>query len=215
MRLRHGWPLALLAALLVAIPILEVWLLVQVGQNLGLLPTVLILLVVAIVGFLLMRHEGSRAWKALNDAFTKGKVPTGELADAALILVGGVLLMLPGFVTDVLGLLFLLRWTRPLARKVIAFFVARRINRLGIPVMRARLDRENLIEGETVESPPANGQRPEGPTIIAGEIEEPSQPARSEEPRRSPKFRFGRPGTQALKEAALSSLRRGSGDSST
>ena len=181
MRLRHGWPLALLAALLVAIPILEVWLLVQVGQNLGLLPTVLILLVVAIVGFLLMRHEGSRAWKALNDAFTKGKVPTGELADAALILVGGVLLMLPGFLTDVIGLLFLLRWTRPFARKVIAFFVARRINRLGIPVMRARLDRENLIEGETVESPPGNGQKPEGPTIIAGEIEEPSQPARPED----------------------------------
>ena len=88
-----------------------------------------------------MRHEGSRAWKALNDAFTKGKVPTGELADAALILVGGVLLMLPGFLTDVIGFLFLLRWTRPVARKMIAFFVARRINRLGIPVMRARLDR--------------------------------------------------------------------------
>ena len=69
----------------------------------GLLPTVLILLVEAVVGVLLMRHEGSRAWKALNDAFTKGKVPTGELADAALILVGGVLLMLPGFLTDIIG----------------------------------------------------------------------------------------------------------------
>ena len=116
--------------------------------------------------------------------YFKGKVPTGELADAALILVGGVLLMLPGFLTDVIGFLFLLRWTRPLARKMIAFFVARRINRLGIPVMRARLDRENLIQGETVESPPANGQRPEGSMIIAGEIEEPSQQAGPDEPRR-------------------------------
>jgi hypothetical protein len=60
--------------------------------------------------------------------------------------------------------------------------VARRINRLGIPVMRARLDRENLIEGETVESPAANGQKPEGPIIIAGEIEEPSASGRPEEP---------------------------------
>jgi UPF0716 protein FxsA len=184
MKLRHGWPLVLLAVLLVAVPILEVWLLVQVGQNLGLLPTVLILLAEVIVGFLLTRHEGARAWKALNDAFTKGKVPTGELADAALILVGGVLLMLPGFLTDVIGFLFLLRWTRPLARKMIAFFVARRINRLGIPVMRARLDRENLIQGETVESPPANGQQPESPMIIAGEIEEPTQQAGPDEPRR-------------------------------
>ena len=175
MRLRHGWPLALLAALLVAIPILEVWLLVQVGQSLGLWPTVLILVVEVIVGLLLMRHEGSRAWKALNDAFTKGKVPTGELADAALILVGGVLLMLPGFLTDVIGFLFLLRWTRPFARKVIAFFVARRINRLGIPVMRARLDRENLIEGEAVESASPGRREPTDLTIISGEIEESSQ----------------------------------------
>ena len=184
MRLRHGWPLALLAALLVAIPILEVWLLVQVGQSLGLLPTVLILVVEVIVGLLLMRHEGSRAWKALNDAFTKGKVPTGELADAALILVGGVLLMLPGFLTDVIGFLFLLRWTRPFARKVIAFFVARRINRLGIPVMRARLDRENLIEGEAVESASPGRREPTDLTIISGEIEESSQPGGPEESRR-------------------------------
>jgi UPF0716 protein FxsA len=183
MRLRHGWPLALLAALLVAIPILEVWLLVQVGQSLGLLPTVLILIVEVIVGLLLMRHEGSRAWKALNDAFTKGKVPTGELADAALILVGGVLLMLPGFLTDVIGFLFLLRWTRPFARKVIAFFVARRINRLGIPVMRARLDTENLIEGEAVESRSPGRREPTDLTIISGEIEESSQSGRPGEPR--------------------------------
>ena len=177
MRLRHGWPLVLLAVLLIVIPILEVWLLVKVGQQIGLLPTVLILIAEAIVGVLLMRHEGSRAWRALNDAFTEGKVPTGALADAALILVGGVLLMLPGFLTDIIGFLFLLRWSRPVARKIIAFFVARRINRLGIPVMRARLDTDNLIEGETVEKPGASQRRPDGPTIIAGEIEEPSESA--------------------------------------
>jgi len=155
------------------VPIFEVWLLIKVGQQLGLLPTILILIAQAIIGALLMRHEGSRAWKALNDAFSNGKVPTGELADAALILVGGVLLILPGFLTDVIGFLFLLRWTRPVARKIIAFFVARRINRLGIPVMRARLDTENLIEGESVEQPPANGRKQDDPVVIAGEIEEP------------------------------------------
>jgi UPF0716 protein FxsA len=177
MKLRHGWPLVLFVVLLVAVPIFEVWLLIKVGQQLGWLPTLLILVVEAVIGVLLMRHEGSRAWKALNDAFTRGKVPTGELADAALILVGGVLLMLPGFLTDVIGFLFLLRWTRPVARKIIAFFVARRINRLGIPVMRARLDTENLIEGETVEQPPTTQQQPDDPIIIAGEIEEPSESA--------------------------------------
>jgi UPF0716 protein FxsA len=183
MRLRHGWPLFLLIVLLVAIPIFEVWLLIMVGQQLGLLPTVLILIGEAILGALLMRHEGARAWKALNDAFTQGKVPTGELADAALILVGGVLLMLPGFLTDVLGFVFLLRWTRPIARKIIAFFVARRVNRLGIPVMRARLDTDNLIKGETVEQPPGNSRRQNDPVIIAGEIEEPSRSAPADDSR--------------------------------
>jgi UPF0716 protein FxsA len=162
---------------------LEVWLLIKVGQQIGLAPTVLILIAEAIIGVLLMRHEGSRAWKALNDAFTKGRVPTGELADAALILVGGVLLMLPGFLTDILGFVFLLRWTRPVARKIIAFFVARRINRLGIPVMRARMDTDNLIEGEAVDQTPADHSTPGGPVIIAGEIEEPSQAAKSDESR--------------------------------
>jgi UPF0716 protein FxsA len=128
-----------------------------------------------------MRHEGSRAWKALNDAFTQGKVPTGELADAALILVGGVLLMLPGFLTDIIGFVFLLRWTRPVARKIIAFFVARRINRLGIPVMRARLDTENLIEGETVEQTTGNQRSSADPIVISGEIEEASRPGSASE----------------------------------
>jgi len=168
MRLRRGWPMVLFVCLLVALPIFEVWLLIQVGQQLGVWPTVLILVLEAVLGVWLMRHEGSRAWKALTDAFETGKVPSGELADAALILVGGVLLMLPGFVTDIFGFLFLLPWTRPAARKVIAFFLARRMNRMGIPAAMARMDRENLIQGETVEPPTT----PEGPTIIAGEIEE-------------------------------------------
>jgi UPF0716 protein FxsA len=183
MRLRHGWPLVLLVVLLVAVPIFEIWLLIKVGQQLGLLPTVLILVAQAVLGVMLMRHEGSRAWKALNDAFTEGKVPTGELADAALILVGGVLLMLPGFLTDVIGFLFLLRWTRPFARKMIAFFVARRINRLGIPVMRARLDTENLIEGETVDQAAADQRRSGDPIVISREIEEPSHSAGPDDPR--------------------------------
>ena len=83
-----------------------------------------------------MRREGSRAWQDLNEAFTSGRVPTGDLADAALVLVGGVLLMLPGFATDLIGFFFLLPWTRPLARKMIAFFVARRVQRPGMQVFR-------------------------------------------------------------------------------
>lgn len=152
MRLRGGWPLALFVALLVAIPILEVWLLVQVGERIGLGWTVAILVLEAVVGGWLTRREGARAWKALDGAFRGGRVPTGELADAALVLVGGVLLMLPGFFTDVLGLFFLIPFTRPLARRVLAFFVARRLSRAGVVpgTFGSPLARGTVVEGEVV-----------------------------------------------------------------
>jgi UPF0716 protein FxsA len=164
-RLRGGLPLTLFLVLVVALPIFEVWLLIQVGDQIGVWPTVLILVVEAVLGGWLMRREGGRAWRALSDAFGTGRVPTGELANAALVLVGGLLLMLPGFATDVIGFLFLLPMTRPLARKVVAFFLARRINRMGLAGVRAP-GRGDVIEGETVEEPPTSS----GPTVISGEI---------------------------------------------
>ncbi len=151
MRLRSGWPLALFVVLLVAIPIFEVYVLVQVGQRIGVLWTVLILVLEAVFGAWLMRREGARAWRALEAAFRGGRVPSGELADAALVLVGGVLLMLPGFVTDVLGLFFLIPFTRPFARKVLAFFVARRLSRAGlVPGAQGPYAGASVVEGEVV-----------------------------------------------------------------
>jgi len=171
MKRRTGWLLPLVVVLLVAVPILEVWLLIQVGQEIGVLATIAILIVVAAFGGWMMRREGSRAWKALNEAFGSGKMPAGELADAALVLVGGVLLMLPGFVTDLIGFFFLLPFTRPLARRILGFFVARSVNNSQLPVMRAQTDRSNTIEGETVEAPPARSPEP-GPVIIRGEVDD-------------------------------------------
>jgi UPF0716 protein FxsA len=151
MRVRSGWPLALFVVLLVAVPIFEVYVLVQVGQRIGAVPTILILVVEAVLGAWLMRREGTRAWRALNGAFRGGRVPAGELADAALVLVGGVLLMLPGFVTDVLGLFFLVPFTRPFARKVLAFFLARRLSRTGlVPGAHGPYGRGTVVEGEVV-----------------------------------------------------------------
>lgn len=159
MRLRRGWPMVILVVLLIAIPALEVWLLVQVGQAIGLLPTLIILFGEAVLGGWLMRREGGRAWQALNTAFTTGRVPSGELADAALILVGGVLLILPGFATDLIGFLFLLPMTRPLARKLVAFFLGRRIHRMAAN----RPAHATVITGETVDAT-------DPPVTVRGEI---------------------------------------------
>ena len=153
MRLKRGWPFLLLLLILVGLPIVEVWIMVQVAQQIGVVALLATLVIHAVGGGLLMRYEGMRAWRALTNAYTTGKVPTGHLADAALILMGGILLMMPGYLTDVVGFLFLLRWTRPFARKMIAFFVARR---------------SRQVSGRTSNGPP---NRTNGPTIIPAEVE--------------------------------------------
>lgn len=170
---RRGVLAALLVALLVAVPILEVWLLIQVGQALGVLPTIGILVGEAALGAWLMRREGSRAYAALTGAFDTGRMPTLELADAALVLVGGVLLMLPGFATDLVGLCCLLPFTRPVARRLLGYVVGRRIQRLGPPAYFQPLDRLTVIPGETVAEPPNSFRpRPEDPEVIIGEVED-------------------------------------------
>lgn len=157
--------------LIIAIPTFEIWLLVQVAHQIGFWPTLLILVTEAALGGWLMRREGARAWQALTATFSTGRVPSGELADAALILVGGVLLILPGFATDVIGFLFLLPLTRPLARRILAFFIARRITRLGaaLPGGYGRPDGPGVtvIRGETVEPTTTTDDEP---VVISGEI---------------------------------------------
>jgi UPF0716 protein FxsA len=171
MRRRSGWLLPVLIVLLVAVPILEVWLLIQVGEQIGVLATIGVLVVEAAVGAWLMKREGTRAWAALNGALQTGRMPSAEVTDAALVLVGGVLLMLPGFLSDVIGFLFLLPLTRPLARKLVGYLVARRVNSLRLPIPVSRLDTDGVIRGETVPDPDQNSD-PTGPRTIRGEIDD-------------------------------------------
>ena len=118
-----GWVLALL---FVVVPIVEIYVLIQVGQVIGAWWTVLLLLADGFLGSWLVRHEGGRALRALREALAHGRMPARELADGALILVGGTLLVTPGFVSDVAGLFCILPVTRPLARAALTRYLARR-----------------------------------------------------------------------------------------
>ncbi len=121
----------LLLAIFVGLPILEIYLIIQVGQAIGAAPTILLLIAEAALGVWVIKREGRRAWLALNDSVASGTLPGRELADAAIMLVGGFLLLIPGFVTDIFGLFCVLPFTRPIARRLLAVVVAQRIMRYG------------------------------------------------------------------------------------
>ncbi|MET3963832.1 UPF0716 protein FxsA [Marmoricola sp. OAE513] len=122
---RFRWGLVLLA--FIALPILEIYVIIQVGQVIGAWWTIVLLIADSVFGSWLLRREGGRAWRALQSALQEGRMPTRELADGILIVVGGTLMISPGFVTDVFGMLAILPLTRPLGRKVLTGFISRRL----------------------------------------------------------------------------------------
>lgn len=122
------WPL-ILAVLFIGVPILEIYVIIQVGSVIGAWWTVGLLLAEGVLGGWLVKREGRRAWASLQDAFRGGKLPNREVADAALILVGGTLLLAPGFVTDVFGFFMVLPFTRPLARRALTWVANRQVKK--------------------------------------------------------------------------------------
>jgi UPF0716 protein FxsA len=139
-------PWTLLAVALLVLPILEIYVIIQVGQLIGAVPTLVLLVLESALGAWLVKNEGRRAWRALSEAFGSGRLPGRELADAALVLVGGTLLLTPGFVTDVFGFFFVLPFTRPLARRWLSWLVSRRVVRASFG--GGRYDGRSMGPGE-------------------------------------------------------------------
>ena len=119
-----GW---LLLVAFVVVPLVEIFVLIQVGQVIGAWWTIVLLIGASILGAWLIKREGSRSWAALQEALQTGRMPARELADAGLILIGGTLMLTPGFVSDIVGVLLILPLTRPLARGVLTRVVAGRL----------------------------------------------------------------------------------------
>jgi UPF0716 protein FxsA len=121
----------LLFLVFIAVPIIELAVILQVGDLIGLWPTLALLIVVSVLGTWLVRREGMRAWNALRLTLAHGRVPTNEVIDGALVLFGGALLLTPGFVTDVLGLFLVFPATRAVARRAVRVQARRRLARRG------------------------------------------------------------------------------------
>jgi UPF0716 protein FxsA len=112
--------LPLLVLLFIVVPIAELFVIIQVGEAIGVLPTIALLILDSVLGSILMRSQGRAAWRRFNAAVAEGRIPHREVLDGALVIFGGALLLTPGFLSDILGVLLLLPPTRALARAIVA-----------------------------------------------------------------------------------------------
>ena len=136
-------PVLVLLAFLVFI-LAEVAMLVFVSTQIGWW-TLAALMVSTVLGAYLLQREWRKAWKHLSQSMNTGSLPAGRTADAVLVLLGGFMLIMPGFITDILGLLLLLPFTRPAIRTFLGWWASR-----IIPV-DVESPRSTVIRGEVVE----------------------------------------------------------------
>ncbi|MEP6622829.1 MAG: FxsA family protein [Acidimicrobiia bacterium] len=105
---------------LVVVPLVELFVIIRVGEWIGYVETILVLIACSIGGAILVKREGLGTWRRAQAQLRAGEVPAGELVDGVLILAAGALLLTPGFVTDAIGFLLLIpvvrffprRWAR-------------------------------------------------------------------------------------------------------
>ena len=104
----------------IIVPLLELAVIIQVGQGLGVLPTIGLLLVVSIVGAWLVKFQGLGVMNRIRRQLAAGQMPTDELVNGVLILVAGALMLTPGFITDAVGLSLLFPPSRAVVRRFLA-----------------------------------------------------------------------------------------------
>ncbi len=140
-----------LVLLFVVVPLAELFVIIQVGQAIGVWWTIGILIADSILGSVLMRSQGRSAWRRFNDAVRAGRVPAREVVDGALVIFGGALLLTPGFLTDILGLVLLLPPTRAVVRAVL---LRRFAHRLVVAATAPRRRRPDDIDGTAADVDP-------------------------------------------------------------
>ncbi|MFP5318723.1 MAG: FxsA family protein [Acidimicrobiia bacterium] len=121
--------LPVLFLLFLVLPIVELAVIIQVGQVIGVLNTIALLLLVSVIGSWLVKREGLGVWRRFRHQMETGHVPGKEVADGMMIMLAGALLISPGFVTDCVGILLLLPPVRAAIRGTVLRRLAMRVQR--------------------------------------------------------------------------------------
>jgi UPF0716 protein FxsA len=149
-------PLALLVALFIVVPLAELYVILQVGEAIGAVWTVLLLAADSILGSILLKTQGRAVWRRFNQELERGRMPHREVVDGVLVIFGGAFLITPGFLTDIVGVLLLLPPTRSVVRAVAMRRLGRRF---ATSVTRPRPPREDYdVEGTATEYQPPPGR---------------------------------------------------------
>ena len=133
------------------------------------------LMVSTVLGAYLLQREWRKTWQQLSESLKTGSLPPGRTADAVLVLLGGIMLIMPGFITDIMGLLLLLPFTRPGIRSVLGWWAGRMIPGAA-PAADGMVIEGEVVEGEVIDPDPT--ERPGGKNWTAGpaispEVQEP------------------------------------------
>ncbi len=120
-------PLVALIAIFIVVPLAELYVILKVGDSIGVGWTILLLVVDSLLGSLLLRAQGRSVWKRFNTALGEGKMPHREVLDGVLVIFGGAFLLTPGFLTDIVGLVLLIPPTRAVVRGLVARRLGQRV----------------------------------------------------------------------------------------
>jgi UPF0716 protein FxsA len=135
-------PVLALIAIFVVVPLAELYVIYQVGDAIGILPTLAILVADSLLGSWLLKSQGRAVWRRFNETMRAGRVPHREVVDGVLVIFGGAFLITPGFLTDVLGVLLLLPLTRGPFRGLLTRRLGTRVAFAAGDRVRMRRDRD-------------------------------------------------------------------------
>lgn len=128
------------------IPFVEIYLLLQIGGIVGVFPTIALVVLTAIIGAGLLRQQGLATWQRFQDNLAKGTLPAYEMVEGPILLVGGALLLTPGFFTDIIGFACLIP---PMRKKIAQYIIEKRLVQAGMPPQQQQSKTHpDVIEGE-------------------------------------------------------------------
>ena len=127
------------------IPFAEIYLLLQVGGIIGALPTIFLVVFTAALGAWLLRRQGFATFRRFQENLAQGVIPAYEMIEGPIILLGGLLLLTPGFITDVLGFACLIP---PLRKKIAQYVIENHLLQAGGVFQQGRAAQKNVLEGE-------------------------------------------------------------------